>query len=230
MKRFWKEVTAAHSDGAWQVALDGRPVRTPARAPLVLPTSALAEAVAEEWRSCGETIDPRSMPLTGLANAAIDRVAPDPEAFAKSLSQYAASDLFCYRAEFPVPLVEAQAELWDPLLTWSRRRFDIDFSVTTGVLPIDQPPATLTRLAHEVARLSPFPLAALAPLVTVGGSLVAALGLLEGHVSTNEAWEAVSLDERWQLQEWGSDAEAEKAMAARERDFRAGAKLLALLA
>ncbi len=230
MKRFWKEVAVVEDEEGWTVALDGRPVRTPARARLVLSTPALADAVAGEWRSCGETIEPHAMPLTGLANAAIDRIAPDPDAFASSLGQYASSDLLCYRADFPAGLVAAQAELWDPLLASARRRYDVDFVVTTGVLPVDQPPATVTRLAHEVAQLPPFALAAVSPLVTVGGSLIAALAVIENHVSADQAWTAVSLDERWQLQEWGSDSEAEKAMAAREAHFRAGARLLALLA
>jgi chaperone required for assembly of F1-ATPase len=229
MKRFWKEVALVGQEGGHGVALDGRPVRTPARALLTLPTQALAEAVAAEWARAGETVDPRAMPLTGLANAALDRVAPAPEAFAATLSRYAASDLLCYRADSPAALVARQAERWDPLLQWARRRFDVDFVVTSGVAPVDQSPDTLGRLSQAVAVLGPFELAALSPLVTVGGSLVAGLAMTEEAVDVDTAWAAVSLDESWQLETWGSDSEAEKALAAREADFRAGARLLELL-
>ena len=128
MKRFWKDVAVVEQDGGWAVELDARPVRTPARAPLILPTESLANAVAEEWRSVGEEIDPRAMPLTGLANAAIDRVAPERQAFADGLARYAEADLACYRSEWPPDLVERQAAGWDKLLSWARRRFDVDFA------------------------------------------------------------------------------------------------------
>jgi len=229
VKRFWKQAAVVAGEGGWSVALDGRPVRTPARDLLLLPNPALAEAVATEWNLATETVDPRAMPLTGLANAALDRVAPASDAFATSLANYAASDLLCYRADSPTLLVARQAEHWDPLLHWARRRYDIDFVVTQGVAPVDQPAATLARLHQAVAELEPFLLAGLSPLVTVGGSLVAALALLEQAVDVDTAWAAISLDEHWQLEQWGSDAEAEKALAAREADFRAGDRFLALL-
>ncbi|GAA4010790.1 ATPase [Sphingomonas swuensis] len=229
MKRFWKEVALEPEDGSWRVALDGRPVRTPARALLTLPTRDLGEAVAAEWRETGETIDPRAMPLTGLSNAAIDRVATAPDAFAEGLARYAASDLLCYRAEGPAKLVALQSEQWDPLLQWARRRYDVDFVVTQGVLPVDQSVETIAKLGQATAVLDPFTLAAMSPLVTIGGSLVAGLALVEQAITVDAAWEAVSLDDRWQLEQWGSDAEAEKALAAREADFRSGHRLLTLL-
>lgn len=229
MKRFWKEAESTADQGRWRIDLDGRPVRTPARELLLIPAEPLAEAIGSEWRDAGETVDPRAMPLTGLANAAIDRVAPSPDVFAAGLARYAASDLLCYRADSPAKLVAAQAEAWDPLLQWARRRYDVDFAVTTGVSPVDQPPATLERFSHAVASLDPFQLAGLSPMVTVGGSLVTALAVLEQAITTAEGWAVVSLDERWQLEQWGSDAEAEKALAAREADFRAGARFLDLV-
>jgi chaperone required for assembly of F1-ATPase len=230
VKRFWKEAkTIADNGDRWRIELDGRPVRTPQRALLLLPGDALAEEVAAEWNGAGETVDPRAMPLTGLANAAIDHVSTAPAAFADGLARYANSDLLCYRADSPTKLVAAQVEAWDPLLGWARRRYDVDFKVTIGVAPVDQPRATLDRLAQAVHALDPYRLAGLSPLVTIGGSLVAALALLEGAVRVDDMWQAVSLDERWQLEQWGSDAEAEQAMAAREADLRAGARFLALL-
>jgi chaperone required for assembly of F1-ATPase len=229
MKRFWKEVAVEQEDGGWTIELDGRLVKTPARASLLVPTEALADAIAEEWRSVGETIDPRAMPLTGLANAAVDRVAPARQAFADGLAQYAEADLACYRADGPRELVERQEQSWDALLAWARRRFDVDFASTSGLMHIAQPQATVERLAHAVAALDPFRLAGLSPLVTIGGSLVAALAVLEKAWTPEQAWEAVSIDERWQLEQWGADAEAEQALEARRRDFFAAASFLDLL-
>jgi chaperone required for assembly of F1-ATPase len=204
-------------------------VRTPARAALVVPTVALANAIAQEWRAVGETIEPRSMPLTGLANAAIDQIAPERQTFAEGLARYAEADLACYRAEGPRGLVAAQAQHWDKLLAWARRRYDVDFRTTTGLVHVAQPDATVEALAHAVEALDPFHLAGLSPLVTVGGSLVAALAVVEKAIAPEEAWEAVSVDERWQLEQWGADAEAETALENRHRDFLAGARFLELL-
>lgn len=230
MKRFWKDVRAVERDCGWGVELDGRPLRTPARSALLVPTATLAQAIADEWKNAGETIDPRAMPLTGFANAAIDRVAPDPEAFAADLAEYGACDLLCYRAESPGALAERQAAAWDPLLAWARRRFDVDFGITLSIIHMPQPQATVDRLAHAVAALDPLRLAALSPLVTIGGSLVAALAVVEGAVTPEDAWQAVSLDERWQREQWGADAEAEAVLANRGRDYMAAARFIALLA
>jgi chaperone required for assembly of F1-ATPase len=167
--------------------------------------------------------------LTGLANVAIDRAAPDRASFAGDIAKYAEADLACYRAEGPRTLVQRQSESWDQLLAWARRRYDVDFVVTTGILHVDQPPATVDRLAHEVAALDAFRLAALSPLVTGGGSLIAGLALLEGALTAVEAWEAVSIDERWQLEKWGADAEAVAALELRRADFFAAARFLELL-
>jgi chaperone required for assembly of F1-ATPase len=229
MKRFWKEVTLDREGDGWSIKLDGRPVRTPARASLVVPTEALGEAIAGEWRSVGETIDPRAMPLTGLANAAIDRVAPDSQAFAGGLAKYAEADLACYRSEWPPELVSRQEKSWDDLLSWARRRYDVDFSTTSGLLHVPQPQATVERLSHAVASLDPFRLAGLSPLVTTGGSLIAGLALLEKALTPEAAWDAVSIDDRWQIEQWGADAEAETALDNRRRDFMAAARFLELL-
>ena len=229
MKRFWKEAAAVERDGGWSVELDGKPLRTPARAPLAVPTRPLAEAIAAEWSGVADKVDPSSMPLTGLANAAIDRIAPDKAAFAAGLARYAEGDLACYRAEGPRELVERQSETWDALLGWARRRFDVDFRTTCGILHVEQPPATVERLFHAVGALDAFRLAGLSPLVTIGGSLVAALAVVERGFTVEEAWSTVSIDERWQLEQWGSDAEAEAALENRRRDFFAAAQFLELL-
>jgi chaperone required for assembly of F1-ATPase len=229
VKRFWKQVAVEREDAGWGVRLDGRPVRTPARSPLVVPNEALAEAIAKEWRTVEETIDPRAMPLTGIANAAIDRVAPERKGFAGGLARYAEGDLACYRSSWPPELVERQADAWDALLGWARRRFDVDFSTTSGLMHIPQPHATVEQLAHATASLDAFHLAGLSPLVTIGGSLIAGLAVLEKAITPEQAWEAVTIDERWQVEQWGSDAEAETALENRERDFFAAARFLELL-
>jgi chaperone required for assembly of F1-ATPase len=229
VKRFWKEVSVEPEGEGWTIKLDGRPIKTPARAPLETPTEALAEAIAEEWRAVGETIEPRAMPLTGLANAAIDRVAPAKQAFADNLANYAEADLACYRAEGPRELLDRQEEQWDELLGWARRRFDVDFVTTSGLLHVAQPSATVERLSHAIATLDPFRLAGLSPLVTIGGSLVAPLAILEEAITSDEAWQAVSIDDRWQLEQWGADADAETALENRRRDFLAAARFLDLL-
>ena len=229
MKRFWKSAQAIQNDGSWGVELDGRPLRTPARKPLSVPTQRLAEDIAAEWNAAEDKIDRRAMPLTGLANAAIDRVAPDKKSFASGIAKYAEADLASYRAEGPQGLIDAQAEHWDELLAWGRRRFDVDFRTTNGLLHVDQPPATVERLGHAVSALDPYRLAGLSPLVTIGGSLLAALGVLEEVFTPEWAWEAVSVDDRWQLEQWGSDAEAEAALDNRKRDFLVAARFLELL-
>ena len=223
------EVSAEPEGDGWGIRLDGTPIKTPARALLALPTSSLAEAVAHEWRDVGEKVDPRAMPLTGLANAAIDRVAPARKAFVRSVAEYAQGDLLCYRADGPRPLVERQEQHWDRLLAWAQRRYDIEFVVTSGLMHVAQPLGTVERLSHAVAALDSFRLAALSPLVTIGGSVVAALAVLEQAITPEEAWDAVSIDERWQLEQWGADAEAEAVLRNRRQDFLAAARFLDLL-
>ena len=229
MKRFWKQAAAVPENDGWRIELDGKPLRTPGRAAFVVPSSMLAQSIAAEWNDTGETIDPREMPLTGFVNAAIDRVTPDPRAFAARLAEYGESDLACYRAEAPPELVARQGEMWDELLGWARRRFDVDFCTTSGILHVPQPEATVGRLAHAVASLDPFRLAGLSPLVTIGGSLVAALAVAERHLSPGEAWRAVTIDEQWQSEQWGDDAEAAATLERRRDDFFAGARFLELL-
>ena len=229
MKRFWKDVSVEAESGGWAVRLDGRPVRTPARAILVLPNRALADAVGGEWRDVADEVEPRAMPLTGLANAAIDRVAAEKQAFALGLARYAEADLACYRSDWPPELVERQAACWDPLIAWARRRYDVDFATTSGLMHVAQTPATVERLTQAVTELDAFRLAGLSPLVTVGGSLVAALAVLETAMTADAAWQAVSVDDRWQLDQWGLDDEAATALENRRRDFLAAARFLQLL-
>jgi len=225
VRRFYKEVAVA--DGA--ILLDGKPVKTPARADLILPTPALAEAVAAEWRAQGDEIDPRTMKLTGLGNAAIDRIAPDRASFVRPLAAYAESDLLCYRADAPAELIARQAEAWNPLLDWARRRFDVHFAVTSGIVHAPQPDATIARLGEALAIYDAFHLAGLAPIITIGGSPVTALALAESEIDPDSAFDLTHLDELWQARRWGEDRLALEARAARKRDFMAAAELLDLL-
>ena len=229
MKRFWTEVAITEADGGWAITLDGRPLKTPARATLVVDSLPLAEAIADEWRACTEEIDPRTMPLTGLANAAVDHVAPRPHVFAKDLARYAEGDLLCYRADHPPGLVAAQAAAWDPLVAWARQRFDVDFVVATGIMHVPQPAAAVAGLSAALTPATPFELAALSPVVTIGGSLITALALFERAIDRDTAWEAVTVDDRWQLDQWGADEEATASLANRRADFGAAAHFLDLL-
>jgi len=229
VKRFWKDVAIDEARG---IRLDGKPVRTPGRMPLILPNPAMAEAVAGEWRAVAEgaEIDPHAMPLTGLANAAIERIGPDPARFAAGLAAFGESDLLCYRADSPPDLVARQAAAWDPLLDWARGRYDVHIEVMTGVLHRAQPPLTLARLGEAVSARSAWELAGLSPIVTIGGSLIAALALVEGAATAEDVWRAVELDEDWQVEQWGRDDLSLGALESRRRDFDAGARFLELLA
>ena len=226
MKRFWKEVTV---DADRVVRLDDRPVRTPGRVPLALPTDALAQALAEEWRGVGEAIDPRAMPLTGLANAAIDRVEPAHEAFAAGLARYAETDLLCYRAGDPPELAGRQAAAWDPLLDGARERYDVHFEIATGVMHRAQPAATVARLADAVASRDAFTLAALSPIVTLTGTLVGALALAERSIDAEALWRAAMVDEDWQAEHWGEDTLATQTREARRQEFDGAVLFLRLL-
>ncbi len=229
MKRFWKEVAVAPEDGGWGIALDGRPVRTPQRAPLTVASAALADAIAVEWRDVGETIDPAAMPMTGLTNAAIDLATPDLAAFAAPVAAYAQSDLFCYRDARDAALQAEQAAAWTPLLAWAEARYGIEFTLTQGVLPVDQPEATVAVLQGAVLAQDAWRITALTPLVTIGGSLVAGLALLEDAFDADALWMAVSLDELYQERRWGADSEAQKARATHKRDWDNAARFLTLL-
>ncbi|ALJ14872.1 ATP12 family chaperone protein [Sphingopyxis macrogoltabida] len=229
MKRFWKEAAAVREDGGWGIALDGRRVRTPQRAPLVVASATLAEAIAAEWQAVGETIDPAAMPMTGLANASIDLASPDPAAFAETVAAYAATDLFCYRDDRDTALQAEQAAAWNPLLAWAEERLCVEFALTQGILPVDQPAETVAALRTAVFALDPWRMTALTPLVTIGGSLVAGLALAEAAFDPDLLWQAVSLDELYQERHWGADSEAQAQRAAHKRDWDNAVRFLGLL-
>ncbi|OYY62938.1 ATP12 family chaperone protein [Sphingomonas sp. 28-62-11] len=229
MKRFWTNVAVIAGPEGHAIALDARPVRTPGRLALAVPHAALAEAIADEWRAVEKDIDPRRMPLTGLANVAIERIAADPLPFIANLAAYAESDLLCYRADAPDALVARQAAAWNPLLDWARQRYDIHIEVVSGIIHRAQPALTLARLADALAARSPFALAGLSPIVTITGSLIAALALIEGAADAETVWRAAQVDENWQVEKWGDDDLAIATRTAHRADFDAGVRFLGLL-
>jgi chaperone required for assembly of F1-ATPase len=230
VKRFWKSAEPVADAGGWAVRLDGRPVRTPARALLVVPGAALAGAIAEEWNRQGGTIDPRLMPMTGFANATIDRVLPALGDFRGQIAAYAESDLLCYRADGPAALAARQQAEWDPLLDWARGRFAVDFAVTAGILPVDQSARTLAALRGAVEAIDPWLLAGAATLTQIGGTLVGTLALLHGTIEARALFAAASLDELWQAEQWGEDAEAAARLADRRATFAEAADYCTLAA
>ena len=228
MKRFWADVKVEAGEAGHSVRLDGRPVKTPKGSLLALPSAALAEAVADEWRTVEGELKPADMPLTGLANAAIDLVSADLPGFAEGLARYCESDMLCYRADHPDLLVGRQQALWQPILDWASGRFDIGFEVTAGVVHVAQPAPTLARIGAAYRGFGPFELAALSPLVTLSGSAVVPLALALGALSVDEAWDAAILDEAFQAELWGEDALAAANRADRQRQFEAAARFLRL--
>lgn len=218
-KRFWKEVTAVETEDGYTVLLDSRPVRTPAKAALLLPSRAMAEAIAAEWDAVEDAVDPRVMPVTRRANAAIDKVAVQFDEVARLIAEYGGSDLLCYRAEGPEALAAAQASAWDPWLDWASDTYGARLIVTRGVVPVIQPPDCLSRLAAEVRATSPFQLTALYDLVGLSGSLILGLAATRDEFDTDSLWTLSRLDENWQIAQWGEDEEASANAARKRMDF-----------
>ena len=213
MKRFYRAATVEEFDGGFGISLDGRPVRTPARAALRVPTRVLAEALCEEWAAQGDRVDPLSMPLSQLANTALDRMPDARRETVAELVRYGETDLLCYRAERPEALVARQAALWLPLLDWLERRHGIALRTVVGVLPQPQDPDTIARLERAIDALDNFALTALHMGATGAGSIAIGLAMMEGEISAEQAAAAAFLDERHQIEQWGADEEAEARLA-----------------
>lgn len=182
-RRFWKSATVRPADGGWEVVLDERPIRTPGKQPLILPTRALAQAIAAEWDAQAEIIDPNTMPLTRAANSTIEKVAPQFDAVADMLAEYGGSDLLSYRAERPEDLIQIQAQGWDPLIDWAATELRAPLRITHGVVHVAQDPQALARLREAVGALDVFGLTALHDLVTLPGSLVLGLAVIRGRLT-----------------------------------------------
>ena len=221
-KRFWKTVSVAAADGGFAILLDSRALRTPAKAALILPGHAMAEAIADEWRAVEGTVDPRRMPVTRAANAAIDKVAPQFCEVAGLIAAYGGSDLLCYRAVGPAELVHAQAMAWDPLLAWAAEALQAPLVTTRGVTPVAQPDSSLANLAARVTRCTNFQLTALHDLVSLSGSLVLGLAATTGGFDPDTLWRLSRFDEDWQSEQWGEDEEAAVAAGKKREDFQLG--------
>lgn len=229
-RRFWTEVTVLPgSEGGHAVLLDGRPLHSPAKRALALPSRALAEAVAEEWQAQGAQIDPGAMPLTRAANSALDKVAPQHAAVVQMLAEYGASDLLCYRAEAPEGLVARQTAAWDPWLAWARDTLGAPLVQAQGVMHVPQPQESLDRLAARLAAEDAFRLTALHDLVTLSGSLILGLAVADRALDAAEGWDLSRIDETWQEEQWGRDDEAHAMAQMRREAFLTAERMLRLL-
>jgi len=227
-RRFYKEVSV--SDGApFHLLLDGRPIKTPKKRPLAVPTRALADAIADEWRAQTDSIDPTRMPLTRFANTAIDAVADTLDEVADDITGYAGSDLVCYRAETPEKLVELQAEHWDPIVAWANETLNAEFRVVFGIVHIAQPNAALAAYSEALPRDDAMRLAGLHVITTLTGSALIALAVFREWLSADVAWKAGHVDEDYQISLWGEDSEALARRRGRRAEFDAAVHFLSLL-
>jgi chaperone required for assembly of F1-ATPase len=229
VKRVYKSVAARAVDGDWRVTLDGRPLRTPAKRDLIVPSEALATAIAAEWDAQSSDIRPETMPLTRLATTAMDRTAAERNKIVAEIANYAGTDLVCYRAEHPPALAARQEATWQPLIDWAAGRYDAGLAVTAGIVPLAQSPASLKAYAGVVAAFDDFRLTALQAVTGACGSLVIALALHEGRLDAEAAFAASQLDETFQIEAWGEDAEAAQRRRALAADIAAAARFLELL-
>ncbi len=228
VKRHYRSTGVVGLDGGFAVTLDGRPLRTPGKHPLLLPREKLAHAIAGEWQGQGERIAPASLRLTRLANGAIDVVGPARATVEADILGYADTDLVCYRAAGPDSLIARQHETWQPLLDWATTRFGAALGVTRGILPITQPDEVRAALAEPIGAMDDFVLAGLHAAVAAAGSIVIGLALAEARIDAEAAWQAALADEIFQAEQWGADAEAESRRAALRQDIAAAGAFMAL--
>ena len=218
-KRFWTAAHVREEDGGFAIALDSRPVRTPGKTPLVVPTRAMAQAIAAEWDAQTGKVDPRCMPVTRAANSALDKVTPFHGDVADMLAAYGDSDLLCYRAEAPAELVAREAAAWDPYLDWAAERLGARLAPRTGIMHVAQDAEALERLRARVHELDAFELTGFHDLVTLSGSLILAFAAVEGVAEPDALWETSRVDEIWQQELWGVDEEAQEAANLKKSAF-----------
>ena len=229
MKRFWKEVATSKVKDAFGITLDGKPIKTPTKADLLVPSLALAEAIAKEWDAQGENVEPKSMPMFQFSLTALDRVAPQRHKIIDEIASYGASDLLCYREAQDRNLKQHQHEIWQPYLAWFEEQFEVSLLVTEGVMPISQSQKAVKRMGEIVATYDDFALAGLHSLTTLTGSLVLGMAVAKGYVSAEKVTAAAFLDMRWQQEKWGPDKEAEQVMRTRIESLLEAERYLALL-
>lgn len=218
-KRFWTESAVVAVDDGYTVELDGRRVKTPAKAALVMPTRTMAEAVAREWDAQEKEVDPATMPFTRSANAAIDKVRHQHAEVADMLADYGDSDLLCYRATYPQELAARQSEQWDPALDWAAETLGARLQVVAGVVHQPQPVDAVNRLRDMVHALDPFRLAAFHDLVSLSGSLILGFAAARNWRTAEEIWSISQLDEIWQAEQWGDDEDAAQVAATKKAAF-----------
>ncbi len=218
-KRFWKDAAVVEVDGGFTVELDGRRVKTPAKRPLTLPTRTMSEAVAAEWQAQDKQIDPRTMPVTKTANAAIDKVAVQKDEVVDMLAAYGDSDLLCYRADSPEELVARQAAEWDPMLAWAATTLGVSLRTRQGIMHQPQSPEALAELHRRTAALDAFQLAAFHDLVSLTGSLILGFAALEQAFDPDEIWALSRLHENWQAEQWGREEVAEEEAEIKRQAF-----------
>jgi len=226
-RRFYKEVSVGDT-APFSVLLDGRPIKTPKKRALALPTHELAEAIAEEWRAQGEHINPAHMPLTRFANTAIDAVADTLDAVADDIAAYAGTDLICYRAETPEKLVELQAEHWDPIVAWVNETLNAEFRVVFGIVHVAQPTAAIVAYEQALEPHNAMRLSGLHVITTLTGSALIALAIDREWLSPDAAWKAAHVDEDYQISLWGEDSEALARRRGRRAEFDAAVRFLTL--
>ena len=227
LKRTYKGVAVGSVEGLPAVMLDDRPLRTPARAILILPNVALAAGIAEEWRQQGDEVQPFSMPLTRIAVSAIDQVAPGRDEIIRQVAGYGETDLLCYRSE-QEELAARQAEQWQPLLEWANEMLAVSLVTVHGIMPVTQEASSLDALRRAVEPYGDMELAALHFVTITTGSVILALAFFHGEIDARTAWEQGRLDEAWQAEHWGEDAEAAEQADQHRRDLLAVARFLEL--
>jgi chaperone required for assembly of F1-ATPase len=229
VKRFFENVNVVDEENGFSIHLDGRPVKTPARNGLILPTLQLAQKIAAEWENQGEEINPTTMPMNALAQGALDQVVNERQRIVGRISAFADSDMLYFRGDENQPdLAAHQAKHWDPLLDWSRSRFDVSFKLVQGIMHESQSEDTIARLSAVVDSQDNFTLAAMLSLSGLTGSLIATLALVEKACDPTLIWELSNLEELWQEQQWGSDELSQAKRDSREVEYRAAVKFLQL--
>ena len=229
MKRFYKDVSVSHGVNGFAVLLDGKPIKTPGRRALALPAERLAEAIAVEWQSQGGEVIATTMPLLRLANTVIDGVALNPGDVVTAILRFGENDLLCYRAHQPPELVKRQTEGWNPLLDWVRQRHSARMTATEGYSHVEQSPDSLGALRQALEEFDPFTLAALHVIASITGSTVLALAVAEGFIPGTYAFQLSRIDEAYQAEKWGEDAEALKRAAALAHELDKAVELIALV-
>ncbi|ATX65199.1 ATP12 family chaperone protein [Roseinatronobacter bogoriensis] len=224
-KRFWAQAEVCAAEGGFTVTLDGRPVKTPGKAVLVVPTEAVAALIAAEFQAQDKVLDPNAMPITRAANSAIDKVAVARAEVTELFAAYGDSDLVCYRAEGPEALIAREARAWDPLVDWAAHRYGLRPNVRTGIVHAAQPSALLESMRSDVEGLSVFELTAFHDLVSMTGSLIIALAVLDRFDTPEALWDASRVDEEWQAEQWGRDEIADALTAGRKQAFLDAARL-----